>query len=118
MATSIKWPSDLPIPMISGLGANYVKAVIRTEMDAGPAKQRQRFTAVPKVFSCKLILTEEKRKVLDSFFTDSLGFGTLRFKMKNPQTGIIEEFRFTDEPTETGNDSGLWEITLPLERLP
>lgn len=29
MATSIKWPSDLPIPMISGLGANYAKAVIR-----------------------------------------------------------------------------------------
>ena len=117
MSTAIYWPEELPIPKLSGLASQYQKAFIRTEMDAGPAKQRLRYTAVPKQFTGALVLTEAKRAILDSFFVDTLGYGTLRFYMSNPQTGTLEEFRFTDMYTATGNDGGLYDISLPLERL-
>ncbi len=118
MSVAIEWPSQLPIPKIDGLSAQYERATIRTEMDAGPAKTRRRFTAVPKSFTCSLILREDKRALLDAFYKDSLGFGTLRFLMKNPQTGNKETFRMKEPPSENGNDGGLWDVTLSLERMP
>ncbi|MDE5899167.1 MAG: hypothetical protein K2H09_07910 [Treponemataceae bacterium] len=115
--TIASWPSALKIPMLGGLNGQYQNPVVRTEMDAGPAKQRLRYTAVPKRFSGRLILTEEDRTIFEAFWKDAIAYGTLRFAMKNPQTGKVEEFRFTDTYTEDGNDDGLWELTLPLERL-
>lgn len=117
MSERIKWPNGLPIPKIGGLNGQYQNAVIRTKMDAGPAKQRRRFTAVPKLFSGRLILNEEQRSLLDAFYRNSIGHGTLRFDMKNPQTGQEETFRMTEPYSEDGNDDGLWEITLKFERM-
>lgn len=115
--TSIAWPGSLPIPKIPGLSAQYQKAIIRTEMDAGPAKQRQRYTAVPKTFTGTITVKKADMETLDSFFANTLGYGTLRFTMADPQSGTACEFRFTDSPAETGNDGGLFDISLPLERL-
>lgn len=116
--TAIFWPQALPIPKIGGLNGKYKDPVIRTQMDAGPSKARRRFTAVPKAFKAQLVLREDKRALLEAFWKDSLGYGTLRFKMKNPQTGKVEEFRMTEPPDENGNDDGLYEVTLTLERMP
>lgn len=116
--TSLIWPAALPIPKLNGLEAEYQKAFIRTDMDAGPAKQRLRYTAVPKQFTAVITVTEAKRELFDSFFTSTLSYGTLRFVMKNPQTLATEEFRFTDTYKEKENGAGLWDITMPLERLP
>ncbi|MBD5404041.1 MAG: hypothetical protein HDR55_03525 [Treponema sp.] len=113
--TELTWPKSLPLPRISGLSGKKQRAFIRTEMETGPAKQRARFTAVTKEFRGTVILTESERETLDNFYDVSLSLGTLRFTMKNPQTGEINEFRFTDSYEEIGNDGGLWEISLPLE---
>ena len=113
--TYLSWPDSLPLPRISGLSGKKDKAFIRTEMETGPAKQRARFTAVTKKYKGTIILTESERQTLDNFYDTSLGFGTLRFTMRNPQSGETKEFRFTDSYEEVGNDGGLWEISLPLE---
>jgi hypothetical protein len=86
-------------------------------MDAGPVKQRLRYTAVPKQFNGSIIVDEEERKIFETWFTQTLGFGTLRFLMRNPETGVYEEFRFTKTYTETEAE-GYFEISLSLERLP
>jgi len=112
----ITYPAALPIMQIRGLTSQYKDPVIRTEMDAGPVKQRLRYTAAPKQFTGVITLTEDQRALFDSWFVHDLGYGTLRFNMTNPQTLAVEEFRFTGPPGESESD-GYWELSLPVERL-
>jgi hypothetical protein len=115
---SITWPEGLPITLkTSGLNASYKDPVVRTEMDAGPVKARLRYTAAPKTVSGAITITEQQRDILEYFYTVVTGFGANRFNMTDPQTLEVAEFRFTGPPNENGNDGGLWEISISLERL-
>jgi hypothetical protein len=114
--TSISYPANLPGIRSNGFQSQYHDPVIRTQMDAGPAKQRLRYTAAPKKFTGTIIATEDEREIFEAWFTETLGFGTLRFVMQNPQTLQPEEFRFTGVYAETETD-GHFEISLPLERM-
>jgi hypothetical protein len=116
MMTGITYPAGLPAVRSSGFQSQYQDPVIRTQMDAGPVKQRLRYTAAPKKFTVTIILNEDERAIFESWFTATLGFGTLRFVMQNPQTLVPEEFRFAGMYGETEAD-GLFELSLPLERL-
>jgi hypothetical protein len=115
--TGITYPEGLPGIRASGFQAQYRDPVIRTQMDAGPVKQRLRYTAVPKQFTGTVILDEAEREIFEGWFAGTLGFGTLRFIMQNPETLEPEEFRFTGMYSETESD-GLYELSLPLERMP
>ncbi len=117
MSTSLNWPDELPGVKLSGLSAKFQNPVIRTEMDAGPAKQRLRYTAVPKLFTCTITVPEDKRQVFEAFWQDTLGYGTLRFNMHDPMTGTVKEFRFTDVYNEVYGDDGLCTVSMPLERM-
>jgi hypothetical protein len=114
--TDITYPANLPGIRASGFQSQYQDPVIRTQMDAGPVKQRLRYTAAPKKFTVTIILNEDEREIFDYWFTSTLGFGTLRFVMRNPQTLTLEEFRFTGVYSERETD-GFFEVSLPLERL-
>jgi hypothetical protein len=114
--TSLRYPASLPAVRASGFQAQYQDPVIRTQMDAGPAKQRLRHTAAPKRFAATIVVDEAEREIFEAWHKETLGFGTLRFAMENPQTLDLEEFRFTAMYSETELD-GLFEISLPLERL-
>jgi hypothetical protein len=115
--TNISYPDSLPGIRASGFQSQYQNPVIRTQMDAGPVKQRLRYTAAPKQFTGTIVVDESERKIFETWFTETLGFGTLRFVMQNPQTLQPEEFRFTDIYSEAEAD-GLFELSLPLERMP
>ena len=114
--TAISYPAGLPPVRASGFQATYQNPVIRTAMDAGPAKQRLRYTSAPKQVTASVVVDEAERELFESWFRDVLGFGTLRFVMQNPQTLSLEEFRFTGPYGETETD-GLYELSLPLERM-
>lgn len=115
--TEITWPDELPqLLRLEGLSATKKGNVIRTSMDAGPAKARQRYTVSIKNFTGSILVTENQRKILENWYTNILGNGTLRFKMKDSQTLEFAEFRFLQDYTERSLD-GLWEISLNLEKL-
>jgi hypothetical protein len=116
MMTAISYPANLPGIRSSGFQSEYQDPVIRTQMDAGPGKQRLRYTAAPKKFTGTIVVDEAEREIFETWFTETLGFGTLRFVMLNPQTLQPEEFRFTGVYAETEAD-GLFELSLPLERM-
>jgi hypothetical protein len=114
---AISWPAELPATLLlEELTAKQDSNVIRTAMDAGPKKTRRRYTANTKTFTGRLLLTPSQRAVLEQFYHTALADGVLRFNFINPQTLVPQEFRFTDDYTETAVD-GLYEITLSLERL-
>lgn len=115
--TELTWPQELPqLIRLNGLSATKKGNVIRSSMDAGPAKARQRYTVSTKNFTGSILVTESQRKILENWYTNVLGMGTLRFKMKDSQTLEYAEFRFLQDYTEKSVD-GLWEISLNLEKL-
>lgn len=115
--TNILWPSALPqVLRLDGLAGQKKNNVIRTQMDAGPQKQRRRYTIQSKYFEGSIICTEAQRQFLESWFDNTLGGGALRFTMKDPQTLLLSEFRFRETYREE-SVNGLWKITLPLEKL-
>jgi hypothetical protein len=116
MMTSISYPESLPGIRSNGFQSEYQDPVIRTQMDAGPVKQRLRYTAAPKRLTGTIVVDESERELFEAWFTETLGFGTLRFVMQNPQTLDPEEFRFAAMYGETETD-GLFELSLPLERM-
>jgi len=113
----ISWPESLPKTLrLEGLQAQYKDPVIRTEMDAGPAKARLRYTRPPKQYSGSVVLDNDERITLDWFYRIATRFGALRFNFTNPQTGETREYRFREPPGETVIDR-LWLVALELEEL-
>lgn len=116
--TSITWPSALPqVARLEGLNGKRKSNVIRTSMDAGPDKARQRYSVTTKNFTGSVILDGNQRQALELWYKSTLAGGVLRFVMKDPQTLRAAEFRFTDDYEEESTGDGLWIIKLPLEKL-
>ena len=47
MPATVSWPDKLPLPTFEGYGIEPQDGVLRTEMEAGPARQRRRYTQTP-----------------------------------------------------------------------
>lgn len=115
--TDIVWPIALPqVLRLDGLGGQRRSNVIRTSMDAGPQKARRRYTVASKDFDGTIIVTEEQRRILEDFYVNTIASGALRFRMKDPQTLEIKEFRFREDYQEQ-QLGGRWKITMPLEKM-
>ena len=113
----IFWPDALPSDFLAeGLTVKPQSNVIRTKMDAGPNKARRRYTARSVLFSGKQRFDDDELDIFKQFFRTVLADGVLRFYFNDPTNDELAEFRFTEDYSvvEIG---GLWEVTLPLERL-
>ncbi|MCL2272407.1 MAG: hypothetical protein FWC19_06365 [Treponema sp.] len=114
---SIYWPESLPADFLAeGLSIQPQSNVIRTKMDAGPQKARRRYTARTVNFSGKQRFDNVELTIFKRFYNTVLADGVLRFNYKDPLTNQLAEFRFTEDYT-CAEIGGLWEVTLPLERL-
>ena len=54
------WPDRLPLPTIEGYGIQPGEAILRTGMEAGPARQRRRFTNVPSRITVRWVMRAEQ----------------------------------------------------------
>ena len=70
-------------------------AVIRTQMDTGPAKVRRRTTLAPKIYSGIMRpLTKAEFATFEAFFEDTIAAGSLSFHATDEWDGVLKEFRF------------------------
>jgi len=114
---NITWPAELPPTLLlNSLSMQPQNNVIRTTMDAGPKKARRRYTAGTKTFSGKIILNAAQWEIFERFYHTVLADGVLRFNFTNPFSLEMGEFRFTAGYTAAALN-GLFEVTLPLERM-
>lgn len=116
------WPATLPKFNLDTQETRQ-DGVIRTPMDAGPAKSRRRFSAVSRYLSTDLILTGEQRATFDTFFDETLADGSLTFDMEDPKDGAIVQMRFTAPPSYVyagarGGVVTIHIVSLSLEILP
>lgn len=113
------WPITLPQQLfVNGYSQSFAETTIKSEMDAGPAKVRRRFSAGIEPVSGTMLITETQLGYLRTFFEDTLLGGSLRFSWTKPPAHITAcEMRFTAPPSWTKVD-GEYEIQLTLEILP
>src|SRR5262245_10179110 len=114
------WPGTLPQqPLYDGFQETAPNTVLRTTMDAGPPKQRRRYTAGIRRFSVALQLTKAQVAVLDSFYLNNLNGGVDPFTWVHPRTGTAATFRFTGDALsyDVWADD-VWFTRFPLEILP
>jgi len=128
------WPSSLPQNQFIGVADERQKGALRTAMDAGPAKQRRRFSAAVRTITCPVEMSSAQKAVFDTFFITTLAEGALPFTWTDPNTDATQNFRFIAPPKFTLDVGGapavvappgdpmaqrrLWKASLPLEILP
>ncbi|MEN6538924.1 MAG: hypothetical protein ABFC67_04865 [Mizugakiibacter sp.] len=114
------WPATLPPPIADNSTAySGVSNVLRTEMDAGVAKVRRRFTAVATPFACTLRLTQAQYQTLITFYATTLQ-DALPFDWTDFRTGVTATYRFVQRPAGQYIQGSVnrWQVTLQLELLP
>ena len=119
----IQWPDFMPSPVYDQIRIGApVGAVLRTDMDAGPAKQRPRFTAAPRPVALVFEpVSEDDLERFDHFVTYQLGGGALGFWMDHPITDTPRRFRFVGgedawQIAPVGRDA--YRVAVSLELLP
>jgi len=114
---NIYWPEYLPAGLLEeGFSRQPQSNVIRTAMDAGPKKQRRRYTAGTVKYSGKQVFDLAELAVFEQFYHNVIADGVLRFNFDDPVTGEKAEFRFTEDPV-TRAVEGLFEVQMSLERV-
>jgi len=116
----MQWPNTLPQCLeISSYGETFGAGAVRTEMDAGPAFQRPRFTAVVEPISGSITVDAAQYATLKQFWTDT-GQGAVPFDWVHPVTQAAALVRFNDRtPPKISAPSGtLFQVAISIEVLP
>ena len=116
------WSSQsLPQVPQKGFTESIGLNVIRSPMDAGPAKMRRRSTAV-NTMDLSFIMTTAQTTTLENFIKNTL-LGTKRFSFPHPRTATTVEVRIVP----SGDSEffklqylapGYWNTSLKFEILP
>jgi hypothetical protein len=115
------WPTGLPQSPQKGFKESIGQNIIRSAMDAGPAKMRNRGKR-PNTMDLSFILTTAQTTILENFIKTDLA-GVKRFSFPHPRTASIVEARIV--PQGEGEFYGLeylapgyWKTSLKFEVLP
>lgn len=113
------WPTTLPTrPDRSSYQEIVPNTVIRTAMDAGPPKMRQRYTAGIRGFDLSFMMTKAQVATLDAFYITTLVGGSLSFTWVHPRTEAAATFRFVEPPQYQAMSGSLYRVTAKMEILP
>jgi len=116
--SDITWPQTLPLPTVQGYGVYPGDATARTEMEAGLARQRRRFTDVPTKVSVRWIMRRDQYAIFEGWYRWHAREGASWFAITLlGGLGLLEqEARFTRQFSSRLLAGGtLWEITSELE---
>lgn len=113
----IKWPEILPLPTIDSYGISPSDAIIRTEMEQGPARQRRRFTDTPTKITVRWIMTPYQYTIFDGWYCWKAEEGGSWFSIRLLLgLGLIEQqARFISQYEAKLIGNTRWEITAMLE---
>jgi hypothetical protein len=111
------WPvAPFPqTPQRAGYDDTEVNNVIRSTMGYGPAKLRQRTTAVLDNIVSVFTLTDADKAVFDTFYTTNKA---IRFDWDDTLGDGVQAYRFLGPPRYQEVTCNLWRLQVQLERLP
>jgi hypothetical protein len=113
------WPESLPVhPLTQGFEETLPNTMLRTQMDAGPAKQRRRVSAMPRPTTVSFTMSTAQVATFDAFYIDDLEGGALRYSYAGPRTGTTYEFRFTEPPKYSHLGGDHYTVACKIEQMP
>jgi len=92
--------------------------VIRTQMEVGPPKVRQRSTV--GYYSCayNFLMTKAQLDDLMTFYITTCEGGTLPFECTHPRLATTQDFRFIAPPSWNKVTPAYYRVALNLEYIP
>ena len=121
MAYTYTWPNTLPQSPQKGFSESIGALVLRTPMDAGPAKERYRGKRSNSM-QLSFVMTTAQVAALETWIINTIR-GTARFGFPHPRTNTVVEARIV--PQGDGElfktaylAPGYWNISLVFEILP
>lgn len=113
------WPEDLPVrPLADRYQETLADTVVRTAMEQGPAKLRQRTTAGVAQIEAAYLLSAAQTETLENFYRETLAGGSQFFHMAHPRLATTVKIRFRKAPVLTPRLGGYMQARLELEVLP
>ena len=76
-----RWPDRLPLPTLEGYGIQPGEAVLRTEVEAGPARRRRRFTNVPSRIAVRWVLRPDQFALFEAWYRFAAAEGGAWFEI-------------------------------------
>ena len=119
------WPATLPQKFNEeGYSEGMGKNLIRSNMDAGPAKVRRRTTSAVRPMSGTMQMTSTQLQDLVEFYETTIMHGSLPFEFPNPRDAGVLLVRFADDgltdwrPNGYGEGEQMWSVPIRFEVLP
>jgi hypothetical protein len=113
------WPSTLPsAPLAEKYRETPPDTALRTQMETGPAKLRQRTTAGVRLFQMEYLVDAAQMASLDAFYRDDLMGGILAFDFPHPRGGGTLSCRFRAPPAFAAANGEYFRAAVALEALP
>jgi hypothetical protein len=114
---TISWPPTLPLPTVDGYGVQPGDAILRTDMEAGLARQRRRFTSVPSIIAVRWLMTRNQFAVFEAWYKLYAKEGAAFFDIDLlGGVGITtHNARFTQQFDARLLNGRLWTVTSQLE---
>ncbi len=113
------WPITLPAyPLLEKYAEAMPSTSIRTDMDSGPAKIRQRTTAGVRQLSVGYLLSKSQVSDLEGFYSETLKGGSLSFEFTHPRDDTTVLCRFVEPPSYNATNGDYFNVSIGLEILP
>ena len=117
------WPGTLPTKprQDSYRELQQPGAAIRTPVEQGPPKQRNRFTACIQSFQVDYDMTSAQVDTFWTFYRTTLGNGALAFDgLPHPRTQATVQQRFdvSNPPSDSASGWDSYVVSMNLEILP
>lgn len=94
------YPTSLPGPVIETMAYDAQDNAVRSPTDSGVAKVRRRFTAVPELLTCQIVVDAAQLQTLLDFHDITLK-GVLPFDWydwRKPNDTVLVPYRFRKRP--------------------
>lgn len=115
---SVTWDASLPTCPEADYAESLKDNVIRSDMDAGMQKARQRYTRTQRMLKLSYLLTDAQKATFMTFFSNIKG-GALPFNLPNPLGGTAIVARMTGAVTgPTYVTKNLWRVQFEVEVMP
>jgi hypothetical protein len=82
MPVTEAWPGVLPLPTFEGYGLEPKDGILRTEMEAGEARQREQFTSTPTAIPARFRFTQFQFGIFESWYQHNAKNGAAYFNME------------------------------------
>lgn len=114
----LTYPVGFPRPLLEGLNGGPLPNTVRSSVDVGVDRVRQRSTAAVEVYPITTVITKEQRTTLHSFWLNDTKSGQKRFEWYHPFTDQLCEMRFRSEPQYSFVSNTHVKATFTVECLP